>query len=99
MMEESAARYIRRRSISAVVLALIFFACCYSANWWEYLGIWSLVFLLSILILLFWLLYQWIFEIALLIRDRRRITMSYFIPISIITIYWLIVMFGFFLMW
>jgi hypothetical protein len=96
-MEQTASRYIRKRSISALILALIFFACCYSINWWEFMGIWSLVFILPIPIIFFWMFYQWIFEVALLIRDRKVLTKIHFIPILIVTLYLTVVISGFLL--
>jgi hydrogenase-4 membrane subunit HyfE len=97
LSEQRISAYIRKRAISALVLAFIFFVCCYSANWWDYIGVWSFVFVAVIVSLLFWMLYLWIFEVALLIRDRRMLTKFHFIPIAIVSIYWILVVTGFFM--
>lgn len=87
---------IQKRCVSLLIEAFIFFACCYSAVWWDYLAGWSLILMLCILILFFWMFYQLIFEIAVLIRDRRALKRYHFIPITIVILFWIIVIAGFF---
>jgi hydrogenase-4 membrane subunit HyfE len=97
LSEQRISASIKKRAISAVVLAFVFLVCCCSANWWDYIGVWSFVLVPIILSLLFWMFYLSIFEVALLIRDRRLLTKFHFIPIAIVSIYWILVIIGFFM--
>ena len=93
--EQRILSYIRKRSTSTLVFAFIFFVCCYTANWADYFGVWSFLFIPVIVSILFWMFYLWIFEIALLIRDRKVLTRFHFIPIILVIIFWIVVIANF----
>ena len=88
---------IRKRSLTLIIQAVIFFALCYSANWWDYIVGWHLILMLCTAILFFWMFCQLIFEIAVLVRDRKVLTKYHFIPFTLVALYWIILIYCFLL--
>ncbi|WP_114777592.1 hypothetical protein [Botryobacter ruber] len=82
---------LKKRIITSVVIVIGFMLLVKTNPIWEREigGFWNILFYLVIAVFFFWIIIKFIIEIVSIIRNRKRLSLLSFVPIGILSLFWL----------